>query len=143
MKAATVAERLGGPALLGEELVSPLDWARALEEGFLPSSVDAVIAYGVLTREECERLVIPRRTLAHRRQKDQRLSLEESDRLLRVVRVTARAEEVFASTDKACRWLRKPSRAMEGAVPLELLRSGTGAEIVQEELVRIEHGIFL
>lgn len=143
MNTATVRERLGGASLLGHDLLSPLDWARFLEEGFPPEAIDAAIENGVLSREESERLVIPRRTLTHRRQRSQRLSLDESDRLLRIVRISAQAEEVFGNPDKAHRWLRKPNRVLEGAVPFELLRTGTGAEIVQEELVRIEHGIYI
>ncbi|HET9983433.1 MAG TPA: antitoxin Xre/MbcA/ParS toxin-binding domain-containing protein [Longimicrobiales bacterium] len=143
MNAMDVSERLGGARILGHEIFSELDWIEVLEHGLPHESVDAAIEHGLLSREESEALVIPRRTLTHRRQKHQRLSLEESDRLLRIARVSARAEEAFGDAGKAHRWLRKPSRPLRGAVPLELLKTSAGAELVQEELVRIEHGIYL
>lgn len=143
MEAMTVRERLGGYGIFGRETFSELDWIEALEKGFPHQTVDAAVGTALLSREEAETLVIPRRTLSHRRQKGQRLSLEESDRLLRIARVTVQAEEAFGSAEKAHRWLRKPNRPLRGAVPLELLKSGTGAEIVQEELIRIQHGIYI
>lgn len=143
MNATDVGERLGGARVLGHEVLSELDWIEVLENGLPHESVDAAIEGGLLSREESEDLVIPRRTLTHRRQKRQRLSVEESDRLLRIARVSARAEEVFGDPGKARRWLRKPSRALRGALPLKLLKTSAGADLVQEELTRIEHGIYL
>jgi putative toxin-antitoxin system antitoxin component (TIGR02293 family) len=143
MDIATLSDRLGGTEVLGRDLRSDLDWIEALESGFPSGAIDAAIERGLLSRAESEELVIPRRTLQHRRAKDQMLSLEESDRLLRIARVTEQAEKVFADQHKAKRWLRKPSRPLNGAVPLELLRTSAGTDMVQEELVRIEHGIYL
>ena len=51
------------------------------------------------------------------------------------------ADRVFADHEKAQRWLRKESRVLE-ASPIDLLRSETGARIVEEELHRIDYGIF-
>jgi putative toxin-antitoxin system antitoxin component (TIGR02293 family) len=143
MNATAVSERLGGSRVLEREIFSDLDWIEILENGFPHQVLDAAIEQGLHSREESEVLVIPRRTLSHRRQKRQRLSLEESDRLLRIARVNAQAEEVFGNPEKARRWLRKPNRPLKDAVPLELLKTSTGAGLVQEELVRIEHGIYL
>jgi putative toxin-antitoxin system antitoxin component (TIGR02293 family) len=143
MNATAVSEHLGGARILGRDILSDLDWIEVLENGFPHEAIDAAIEQGLLSREESEALVIPRRTLSHRRQKHQRLSLEESDRLLRIARVSAQADEVFGNPEKARRWLRKPNRPLQGAVPLELLKTSAGAELVQEELVRIEHGIYL
>ncbi|MDD5036947.1 MAG: hypothetical protein PHE55_19650 [Methylococcaceae bacterium] len=53
-------------------------------------------------------LVLPPRTLAHRRAKGQFLSPDESDRALRVARLVALAEGVFGDREKALCWLRKP-----------------------------------
>lgn len=141
MTAVEVTEKLGGSAVLEEEIESDLDLLEALREGLPAEAVDAAIRAGTLTAREAERLVIPRRTLAHRKQKNQRLTPEESDRLTRIARISAFAEETFANPEKAARWLRKPNRALAGAVPLELLRTGEGARIVEETLGQIAYGI--
>jgi putative toxin-antitoxin system antitoxin component (TIGR02293 family) len=142
MTTAALAEALGGERVLGGKLQSPLEWIEALASGFPSEAVEASIRQGILTREEAEEFVIPRRTLSHRRQKKQRLTLEESDRLSRIARLTARAAETFGSQDAAVEWLREPNGALGGAVPLELLRSGEGALLVEQILVRIDHGVY-
>ena len=64
-----------------------------------------------------------------------------TDRLTRVARVMARAEEALGDAEKARRWLRKPNRALQGRVPLDPARSEAGARIVEQALGRIEHGL--
>ena len=56
--------------------------------------------------------------------------------------VLARAELVFGSTETARRWLKRPSRALEGKVPTRLLRSKVGTEEVLEVLARILYGVY-
>lgn len=93
------------------------------------------------SNDELYRIVAPRRTLARRVQEGGRLSADESDRVLRLERISEMADRVFADHEKAQRWLRKESRVLE-ASPIDLLRSETGARIVEEELHRIDYGIF-
>lgn len=77
---------------------------------------------------------------AQRRKEQGALSVEESDRLARVARVTRRAVEAFGDETQAREWLQRPNRALRGAKPLELLRTDGGAELVCDELGRIEYG---
>ncbi len=105
------------------------------------SILDNLLAHG-FSREELFDLVVPRRTFARRRQANERLSAEESDRAVRLARLTAMAERVFGDEEKAHRWMRKPSPMLEGATPLALLRSETSAQLVEEALHRIDYGMF-
>jgi putative toxin-antitoxin system antitoxin component (TIGR02293 family) len=143
MNSSTISHRLGGARTLDATIESELDWLEALERGFSPAAVDVAIEGGLLSRDESDRIVIPRRTLQHRHQKGERLSQEESDRLLRVARTQSLADEVFDNPEKAHRWLRKPNRVLRGQVPLELLRTSAGADLVEEELMRIRYGMFV
>ena len=94
------------------------------------------------SNDEVYKIVAPRRTLARRKQNNETLTLAESDRVLRLERISAMADRVFADHEKAQRWLRKESRALDGARPIDLLQSETGAHIVEQELHRIDHGMF-
>jgi putative toxin-antitoxin system antitoxin component (TIGR02293 family) len=95
-----------------------------------------------LSREGLSRILsMPERTLA-RRQKQARLTAEESDRLIRVARVMAHAVQVLGSRDKAARWLRSRNRALRGSAPVSLLDTDIGAQQVSEVLGRIEYGIY-
>jgi putative toxin-antitoxin system antitoxin component (TIGR02293 family) len=141
MTTTALAAALGGSEVLGAAIDSPLEWVEALEQGLPTAALDAAVESGILSREEVEELVIPRRTLSHRRQKRQDLTLEESDRLSRIARLTTRAAETLGSREEAVAWLREPNGALGGARPLELLRSGEGALLVEQLLVRIDHGV--
>ena len=94
------------------------------------------------SNDELHRLVAPRRTLARRKMRNEPLSSAESDRALRLERIAQQADRVFGSREKAQRWLRKESRALDGTRPIDLMQSETGAHIVEEELHRIDHGMF-
>ena len=57
-------------------------------------------------------------------------------------RLTARAAETFGGQSEAVAWLREPNGALGGSRPLDLLRSGEGAILVEQILVRIDHGVY-
>ena len=91
-------------------------------------------------RAELDKVVLPRKTLANRR-KVGTLTAEQSDRLLRVARVVAMAEETFGNQQKAAAWLRRPTSPLAGERPLDLLDTDEGAREVETLLGRIAHGI--
>jgi putative toxin-antitoxin system antitoxin component (TIGR02293 family) len=112
-----------------------------------PASRAGPAALAELTRhgyseDEIFTLVVPKRTLARRKAANERLTVEETDKALRLARIAAQAERVFGEADKAHRWLRKPKRALQGETPLAYLASEAGARVVEEMLHRIEHGVF-
>lgn len=111
----------------------------AVERG-LPISAIAELRH-VLREEEVDRLVIPRRTLAHRRLRREPLSVEESDRALRLARVTTLAAATLGDEDKAMAWLRHEHRLLLGGRrPLDLSRTEAGARLVENMLARIAWG---
>lgn len=141
MTAHAIAERLGGRKVLKTDVRSDLELARAIHGGLPTRAVDEVLDSGLLTAGELYELVIPRRTLTHRR-KQKTLTAEQSDRLARVVRLMTRAEEALDDRDRAARWLRRPNRALRGGSPIDLLDSDIGARTVEKLLLRIEHGVY-
>ena len=141
MTTQTLAEYLGGQQALGRDIRSDLDLEDAIRAGLPVKAVESVVKAGALRAPEIHKLVIPRRTLAHRKRMGGQLSSEQSDRLARVVRIVASAEEAIGDDAKARRWLRKPNRALQGRRPLDLLASDVGACLVEQELGRIEHGL--
>ena len=94
-----------------------------------------------LSAEEVDRLIIARRTLAHRKAKEQRLNRIESERAIRVASLIALAEETFGNPAKAQNWLRRPTAALGDRRPIDLLASEPGARVVEQLLYRIAHGI--
>ena len=94
------------------------------------------------SEEEVFALVVPKRTLARRRAANERLTVEETDKTLRLARIAVQAERVFGAPEKAHRWLRKAKRELRGETPVAYLASEAGARVVEEMLFRIEHGMF-
>jgi putative toxin-antitoxin system antitoxin component (TIGR02293 family) len=134
-------ERLGGKRLLGVEVRAEADFLKVLDRGVPVSALAELIRQEALSPDDIDRLIIPRRTLAHRKAKAQPLNRVESERAVRVASVTALAEETFGNKDKAQRWLRRPTAPLGDKRPLDLLDSEPGARVVEQLLYRIGHGI--
>lgn len=120
-------------------LRSDRDLARLVEERLPLSSVESLTTHGI-SDEEVYSFIVPRRTLVHRRTRHEPLTHDESDRAVRVARITALSEEVFGDEAKASRWLRKPKTRFEGRTPLDLLRTEAGSRLVEEMLLQIDYG---
>ena len=133
------AALLGGAELLECDVRSDADMARAVELGFPAVTLLALAEHGVTDRE-IAKLIINARTLAHRRAKGQKLTVEESDRAARVARTVALAERTFANRDKASRWLHKKLRTLDDLRPIDLIRTNAGARLVEDALMGIAWG---
>jgi putative toxin-antitoxin system antitoxin component (TIGR02293 family) len=87
-------------------------------------------------------LQIPRRTLA-RRKAGGRFTPSESDRLVRLARVYARALHFFdGDAEAASDWLADAQYAFGGVTPLEMARTDAGAQEVERLIGQLEHGVF-
>lgn len=86
-------------------------------------------------------VLIPRRTLERRIADNAILRTTESERVVRLGRLYARARDVFEDADEAARWLREPVDALGGRTPLDVSRTEPGAREVEQVLGRIEHGV--
>jgi uncharacterized protein (DUF2384 family) len=73
----------------------------------------------------------------------QALSLEETDRTLRLIKVITLADQVFDNREKALRWLRRENERLEGRTPLDMLRSEVGGDLVRQMLYQIDEGIYV
>jgi putative toxin-antitoxin system antitoxin component (TIGR02293 family) len=133
-------EKLGGERLIGVDVRSEADFIEVLDRG-IPLDALSELTKGSLSAEEVERLIIPRRTLSHRKARSQSLNRFESERALRVASILAHAEQTFANKDKAHTWLRRPTSALGGRRPIDLLDCETGGRLVEQLLYRIGHGI--
>jgi putative toxin-antitoxin system antitoxin component (TIGR02293 family) len=125
-----------------ESLATEGDLLRIVERQLSPSIIQRLPGLG-LERAEIDALVIPARTLQHRRSRRERLTVEESDRVLRIIRVLSQAEEVYGSRERALAWLRRPHPRLDGRAPISLLKTDTGSRIVEEMLIQIQEGMFV
>ncbi len=139
---ARIVRMLGGKAALKNVPRDHDAMIAQVRSGLPVSALEAIAARFAIPREQLLRILdLPLRTLA-RRKKQQRLRADESDRLLRLGQVAALAEEVLGSRDKAVAWLKKPNRALGGAVPLDRLDTDLGTRQVEQVLFRSAHGVY-
>lgn len=134
-------EILGGPRVLRERQASYHAIHERTRHGLPYAALEAVAKrYEIPQRVLVRVLHMPARTLA-RRKKQRRLRPDESDRLLRLARIGARAEEVLGTRENAAGWLKDPIIALGDVSPLEYMDTDLGALEVEQTLGRIEHGI--
>ncbi len=118
----------------------PMDQVNMVREG-VPWDVceGYMCSVGMNDQAAAAMLHIPPRTLARR--KKGRLDPQESERLLRLVRLVAKASQVLGTRAKALHWLGAPNRALGGAKPVSLLDTDIGTQAAEEVLARIEYGV--
>ena len=118
-----------------------LDLSR-VEAGVPTATMSDFATSSGLALKDLYDVVIPARTLKHRRARREPLSRDESDKLARLVRVFDHAVRVFTEMARAREWLNKPKRRFDNRSPLEMLRTEVGGRLVEEMLFQIEYGMF-
>ncbi|MEO9338757.1 antitoxin Xre/MbcA/ParS toxin-binding domain-containing protein [Mesorhizobium sp. SB112] len=134
-----VARKLGGQSVLGQVVRSQADLALAVRNR-LPLSALRGLSQAGMTEREIETFVIPQRTRRHRADKQQSLTVDESDRAVRILRVQSLAEQVFGDHDKANRWLRRPLLELDSETPLVVAQTEAGARVIETILGKIAWG---
>ena len=102
---------------------------------------DFVAASGMQFRDIYE-VVIPARTLKHRKARKENLTADESDKLARLIRIFDHAVSVLGDKEKSLHWLNEPKRRFDGRTPVQMLRTELGGRMVEEMLGQIEYGMF-
>ncbi len=132
---------LGGQGVLKQSIRNLDDLDRLVQRGLPYKALVRVMdRFGLGPAEAQKILLVPPRTLA-RRKAQARMRAVESDRLIRLARVGARAMQVFGEDEKAAAWLHRPNKALGNKTPLDLLQTDLGAKRVEDVLGRIDHGV--
>ncbi len=134
------ASALGGTTVLGEEVTSGPAFVHRIEQGLPRKALTELKRFSRLSDAELT-TVIPRRTLSTMRNA-QWLTPEQSDRIARTAGVVVLAQRVFEDPEIARRWLLTRNPALGYEVPLRLLRTGSGTDLVEAVLIRIEYGVY-
>jgi putative toxin-antitoxin system antitoxin component (TIGR02293 family) len=137
-----VVDVLGGASVFkGRTVPTSTELRERIKRGLPYRSLESVRERLRLSVPEAASVLhMPPRTLARRRQ-TRKLDGDESDRLYRIARVAAQAFAVFGAEDKAATWLRRPNRALNGELPIDLLDTDVGARQIEDILGWIEHGV--
>lgn len=118
-----------------------LEQARAVEKGLPVKALRDLVADKIVSFADVARVVAPRRTIDRRLKDNGVLSREESDRLTRFASALEETTKLVGSRKDAMRWLSEPKEVFDGERPIDLLRTGAGADALDEFFLRAKHGM--
>lgn len=78
-----------------------------------------------------------------KRYQSKRLSSTETDNLIDLLRVYTQAATVYESFDLAKEWMRSSIPALGGEIPVNMIDSHAGREVVRQVLRRMEFGEYV
>jgi len=133
----------GYVALLGLKSSDPARVLQSVKKGLSFKALEHFQRNLSLSLNQLTQIVqIAPTTLTRRRLKG-RLTPEESDRLMRVTRLFAKALELHEGDGMAVwKWLSNSQTALGGASPLEVAKTEVGAREVEALIDRLEQGVF-
>lgn len=73
---------------------------------------------------------------------NKKLGVEPSAKVLQLAKLYAKGENIFGDLTRFKRWMEHPNVALAMKKPKELLDTTFGFQLLNEELIRIEHGVF-
>lgn len=129
------------PSFLPEGEASPAEAIETIREGLPVEAFDWLKdELGLTVAELSDVAHISRRTVSRRKQEG-RLKTDESERILRLIRLYRRAADVLGGAEEAKDWMREPNFALGEETPLRFADTEPGARRVEQLLGQIEHGV--
>lgn len=142
MGLAQAADILGGESVLGKKIQNRMDMIELSRLGISKVAVNNLASFLALSSKQlADVLPVSERTL-QRYRSTKNFNCYVSERVLQIAEVTAKGTEVFGDKSKYIQWMHSPIRAFDDRTPFEMLNSTFGADMVLQELGRIEHGVF-
>ena len=112
-----------------------------VREGLPVDAVEKLAEQIQVTSASLQRyLKLSKQTYARRRRRG-RLSVDESDRVVRYADLFRSAVELLGDANAAAQWLRTPAPALNGETPMDRAMTEFGARDVTRLIGRLEHGI--
>ena len=86
-------------------------------------------------------LHISNKTLSRYQKESKTFDALQSERILQIEILYSKGEEVFGDRENFTIWLETKNLALGDILPLDLLKTSFGINLLLDELVRIEHGV--
>lgn len=142
MSLLSVTDLLGGKEYIGRELQDKMDFFEVGNKGLTIKSVEHLAKNLSLSKQELAKILpVSLRTL-QRHKTGYVFNQIISEHILKLAEVFSKGIEVFGNKEKFINWLNYPILAFSNKKPFELLESSYGIEMVLDELIRIEYGVF-
>jgi putative toxin-antitoxin system antitoxin component (TIGR02293 family) len=141
MQLTRLSKVLGGKQVLHASLKSPMDLIELSQKGVSKGALNHLIYYASLSLKEIASLLpITERTIQRYTASD-RFSPAVSEQIIAIAQIISRGEEVFGDRKRFLTWMNHKNPALSNNKPFDLLSSRFGANLIIDELGRIEHGV--
>ncbi len=138
---ARVADVMGGYAVLGARIRSAGDLDRAVSQGLPKPTLRNTVRRLMRVPRDAARLmaaIVPPATYKRRRAN---FTAEESERIERLARAIAAAEEAWGDRAAAEKWMLAPHAMLDRKRPVDAALTELGARRVEALLDRLVHGL--
>jgi len=141
MSVASVAAILGGRKTFRGGTAERIDLMKLSQKGVDKEALLRLAKYlDFSVSQMAEVLPVTQRTI-QRYSRTHRFNQMVSEQILQITEVALRGADVLGSRTKFVTWMKSNSPALGNRTPASLLGSRFGAELVLNELGRIEHGV--
>ncbi|MBD0255201.1 MAG: DUF2384 domain-containing protein [Cytophagales bacterium] len=112
-------------------------------EGIDAGFVGKVAKNLLIQQEEIAQILhLSSKTLRNYEIEHKKLNPTTSEQVLKLQLMAEKGKEVFGDPQAFLRWLRKPAYGLEDQIPMNLLQTSGGIDLIIEELDRIAYGDF-
>src|ERR1700743_2014701 len=143
---AAVASLLGPPSTLRKVPQNPLEAHEMLLNGLPSRALSHLVQNLMFLRWDdsfARAIGMSHRTYQrHAALSPKPLSPEQSGRTWKLAEILAKATSIFGSKEEAEQWLERPAIGLNQHKPIDLLATPAGVELVEDFLVRLEHGVY-
>ena len=114
----------------------------AVSAGLTAVALEDLLAAGLDIGEIARVIGISERTLQRKRERGAaaRLDVAAGDRAVRLARILSEADRYIGDHENALRWLRTKNWGLGDRVPLHLIATEPGVEMVRQSLLAIAYG---
>lgn len=114
----------------------------SINKGISFASFENIIKkYNFTLQNWADFLHISNKTLSRYQKDHKTFDALQSERILQIEILYSKGEAVFGDRDYFTKWLETKNLALGDIVPLDLLKTSFGINLLLDELVRIEHGV--
>ncbi len=141
MEVAQISQILGGPKVLHMKVNERQDLVALSHHGVTKSALLNLAKYLSFTLNQISELLPISERTVQRYARGKHFNSAISEQILQIAEVAARGVDVFGNKDDFLAWMKQQNVALGKKTPISLLSSRFGAQMILDEIGRIEHGV--
>lgn len=141
MSVASVAVILGGRKSLKGGTAERIHLIKLSHKGVNKDALIRLANYLDLSLSEMAKLLPVTQRTIQRYSRTHRFNQTVSEHILQITEVALRGSDVFGSRERFVAWMKSKNPALGNRIPASLLGSRFGAQLILDELGRMEHGV--